>query len=277
MLFSIAVMTHPSRHSRLLALIDDLSSQIDIGQVSIVVDRNCDGIWETASRAWLSFDISAQYHLVLQDDALLCDNFVKHLPSVIGSLPSDATVSFCDNFPVMNDVVRKNKHWLVISAVHNACALLQPVSQIKHFVEWNNRHVRPEYFHDDLRLDMYLKKHDKTCWHTLPQLVRHDNQGSVHSMVSGIQDKRSALPTEFNWIGKGVDITQVDWSTANYNVHYTRPYTELNIGQRWAIGEVVLDSKQETMLKSINSLIWNDDSLRISYQEAMIKKPRGEQ
>ena len=61
-------MMHPDREKFKPYLLDKL------GNVPVVLD-NKNSIWDTCQRAWAEFDPTADYHVVIQDDALVCDDF----------------------------------------------------------------------------------------------------------------------------------------------------------------------------------------------------------
>ncbi len=80
---SISVMAHPSRKD----WVDELIS--DIGKVPISWDDGI-GIWENRKKATLMSEKKATHHLVLQDDAIVCDDFHKLAHAEIKKYPNFA-------------------------------------------------------------------------------------------------------------------------------------------------------------------------------------------
>jgi len=267
---SISLFTHPLRKSRLEETLKLLGEETSSMQV--IEDKRSEGILETSLRAWSSYDPSADYHMVLQDDIIPCHNFLASIPSILAYLPLGSTASLCDNFPVMSQSHTHDKHWLVTDLVHNACALIQPVKQIDDFVQWASWNIRHEYFHDDGALETYLKLNKLHCWHTIPSLIRHNNLGSVYSMRTGIKDRRRIGPTESVFIGANADPLDLDWEVRDDNIIDGRKHhSKLSDPQLWAIGQ--LDEPMNDMVRSgllaTNSAIWNEETLSIPYDIAI--------
>ena len=71
-MLSIAVMTHPIRIRYAEAVIDRIPDEY---KPMLVVDKDTEGIWKNAMRAWRSYNPDYHYHMVLQDDILFCSDF----------------------------------------------------------------------------------------------------------------------------------------------------------------------------------------------------------
>src|SRR5690554_7753472 len=66
MKISISIMAHPDR----AYLIDSLYKKLLPIESKVVWDEK-NNIWDTCRRAWLTHDAQSDYHLVIQDDALI--------------------------------------------------------------------------------------------------------------------------------------------------------------------------------------------------------------
>ncbi len=84
---SIAIMAHPSRRSQVDHLLKIL------GPVPVAYDEGC-GLAQNAANAWAMADPACDYHLVLQDDSVLADDFVMKARRFLATCPLDATISF---------------------------------------------------------------------------------------------------------------------------------------------------------------------------------------
>jgi hypothetical protein len=92
---SAAVMTHPSRVDRAIALRD---RHPELG-LRVVVDPEPAGppsALRTARLAWAAADPAATHHLVLQDDAVLCPDFADRLAAAVAARPGDALCLFTE-------------------------------------------------------------------------------------------------------------------------------------------------------------------------------------
>ena len=68
---SISVMAHPSREKYFGYLKERL------GDIPFAIDTESKGVWENCKRAWKLYDPMADFHLVVQDDAIVCDDFLE--------------------------------------------------------------------------------------------------------------------------------------------------------------------------------------------------------
>ncbi len=82
-------MAHPSRAADAHALRLELNAQ-GVTDVPTAMDGGC-GIIVNCQTAWLMHDATSDFHFVLQDDAILCRNFVQRVNDLInGPLKSHA-------------------------------------------------------------------------------------------------------------------------------------------------------------------------------------------
>lgn len=266
---SVALFTHPSRYEQAQVLIRQLGLNHPI---KLIVDVQSEGIWKTAKRAWLSYDKNVDYHMVIQDDILICEDFLALTPWILNHVPRGSTVSFCDNLPEMERLKERkiNTSWLRVNKVTHAQCLIQPISQIKEWIDWCDYYVREEYYHDDGRLSIWLQKHNMYCWHTMPSLVEHDDKGSVRRRLTHpdeiIKNKKAPYQA-YEFIGESNSPLDIDWSLGMINTPtYRRP--KLSLEEAWAIGErdIVIDD-------SINHPVITREGRKIPYDEA-IKRDR---
>jgi hypothetical protein len=98
MKISVSVMHAPWRSDR----VDSLRCILEqIPQATVVSDDKRDGTltvagrtgpWPIASRAWHARDLQATHHIVLEDDAELCNDFLEHASNAVTAQP-DAAIS----------------------------------------------------------------------------------------------------------------------------------------------------------------------------------------
>jgi hypothetical protein len=172
MKISIAIMAHPNRAE----FIPYLQGKIGTFPVSVPVamDDGC-GIWENAKRAWRMFDPMADYHIVIQDDAIICNDFLARAIAEIEAHPKHAFSFYFGNRvrfqATAEKAVRQNgiaMNWLswgvavclptkVIPAMISFCDLLPP------------RYAK----HDDTKIAKFLESIKMPVWYPMPSLVDH--------------------------------------------------------------------------------------------------------
>ena len=197
MTFSITVMAHLTRIDNLNAVCDVLDKQD--ASYTKVIDYDTSGIWHTAKRAWREARPDVTHHLVLQDDIVLCENFVDIVQGILQNADpeyvdvNEVGFSFCDDIWKMRHAYKFNKGWVYTQMARHAQALMLPITWIEPFITWADYNVRPEYYHDDGRLEMWLRENYMVLHHSVPSLVKHDDYGSVHSHLNGkeiLEDKQ---------------------------------------------------------------------------------------
>lgn len=241
MKLSVAVMTHPSRADRLQKLMEDIRSMSHPDfDYDVVVDINSLGIWETAKKAWKAYAPDATHHMVLQDDIILSQDFFtvsKKLIGYVSKFDPTASLSFCDNLErEMQAAKRNGLHWVVTTKCRHAQCLVQPTNQINHWIDWCEWYIRPEYYHDDGRLEIYLFKHNRRIWHAVPSLVEHDDHGSVQSGM-GLRFNEENAYKSFEFIGEGETPDMNAWGRTQLQYASFVP-AHLNIPERWACGDL---------------------------------------
>jgi len=188
MKFSVAIMMHPRREKYREYLISKL------GNVQIITDRG-KGIWDTARRAWLSYDKTADYHLVIQDDAIIGKNFYQNLEKEILAHPG---MAYCLYYGQRKDIDILNlKKWIKAggvekSEVHWGVALCIPVSIIDDFIKEADKLTRYEK-HDDTKLSKYLIKKKIKVWYPIPSLVDHRWEEKSLMEINYSNKKRKAV------------------------------------------------------------------------------------
>src|SRR5690606_4281782 len=73
-------------------MVGDLVERLGVDPDRVVWDRTNDR-WDTGVRAWQHHDPGADWHLVLQDDALICRDLIPGLEKALERVPVESTVS----------------------------------------------------------------------------------------------------------------------------------------------------------------------------------------
>lgn len=232
---SVAIITHPSRQEYLDNLLAQIDDQIEY---TVLVDDNDYGIWGNAMRAWSTYTPEATHHMVLHDDVILSQRFFYVAKKLISRVNEGDSISFCDKLQSeMTLAERENFHWVVTTKVRHGECLVQPVGQIENFINFSEWFVRPDYINDYGRLEMFLKKHRRAIWHSVPSLVEHNDLGPVNSKVNS--EYNPALG--FKFIGKDSQADEKMWT--NLRVGF-KPSPLRPIDQ-WAVGDISIINPNE--------------------------------
>jgi hypothetical protein len=185
---SISIMAHPSRAAEVAAL------QEQLGPVPVAMDDGC-GMVENCRRAWAMADPAADYHLVIQDDAVPCENFVAVTREFLGTCPRDAVVSFFYGHKERRrQVTRKALQAMeegrdrLVARNINGVALCMSVASIPSMLGAYERSQRPQ---DDMRIFGWVRAQGRRVIYPLPSLVDHRDEGSL--VGNGTEFSRTAV------------------------------------------------------------------------------------
>lgn len=198
-------MAHPARR----AFVGEMAELLP--EATVVWDRKNDR-WDTGRRALLSHDPAARFHLVVQDDAILCRDFVagaELVASVAGDRPvalyTGKTRPYAETItPVVRRAIRTRTPWLATRGPLWGVAIILPTKDIAEVVGWGDTHLTfPNY---DRRIGTYYASRGIDCWYTIPSLVDHRPVAENPSLIYGRTGNRRAhrfigdrSPLEMNW------------------------------------------------------------------------------
>ena len=99
MKLSASIMAHPDRAPYVDELTDALGRWVTVhwdqeGPPS----GNADRVWRTARGAWLQHDPAADFHLLLQDDALVSHHLLTGLEQALEHVPPGAIILYEANY-----------------------------------------------------------------------------------------------------------------------------------------------------------------------------------
>jgi len=207
---SVAIMAHPSRSE----FVDELQTQLP--EAEVVWDR-CNDRWDTGRRAVMAYDPDADWHLVVQDDAILCSTFLPGVEAALAGVPLEHPVSFYTGKTrpygsFMKKTVASARHhrraWVKMRGPLWGVAIAQPVAMIERMVEGADELDNiPNY---DMRIAEWYHWQGIECFYSVPSLVDHRTGPSNPSLVPG--RGHSPARTAFEFIGDG-DPLRVDWAT----------------------------------------------------------------
>ena len=169
MKISISVMAHPKR-----AEFFDYIKQ-KLGDVPFSIDEKSEGCAINGQRSWSMFDPLADWHIVIQDDAIICDNFIERAEKVIEQAIKNncGAVSFhWGKRARMEDRSKKGlKEGFIISKwLHWGVAVCIKTELVRPMLEHVNKMNIPQ---DDTRIANFLMKNEIKIYYPMPSLIDH--------------------------------------------------------------------------------------------------------
>ena len=193
---SISVMAHPSRSQFFPYLKEKL--QIPMTQFSIDQKNN---LLENCKASWMKHDPQADFHCVVQDDALICENFREKTVAFITEQEKkriyDARPVQGYNFFLKQDPNRAPL-WIkdgvyTDNVTRGGVAICLPVSHIEAMLtEFDRQRSR----HDDDRVSEYVKRNGIKMLFPVPSFIGH------RSEIPSIVNNNKSLPV---WKFSGED------------------------------------------------------------------------
>lgn len=188
---AVGVMAHTSRQDQLTSLLERLEGAhgvelaIDVAPAS----RDPQQRWETGARAWrAAAERGCDWTLVLQDDAVLCDDFVPGFAAALGHLERPAVVSpyMGRGRPASTTVHRatsvadrRGDTWIELQALYWGVAVALPTRVVPDMLSWCGPMRRDNY---DARIARFaLWRMRWTAMYTWPSLVQHADGPSLVS------------------------------------------------------------------------------------------------
>jgi GR25 family glycosyltransferase involved in LPS biosynthesis len=168
MKISISVMMHPTRSEY-----TNYFTSI-LGNIPFSIDRGS-GIWPTCRAAWEMHDPSADYHLVLQDDAILCKDFVYHLHNVTKKQRIYSLyMGWRTNIePLVKHAIKYNIKNIIRNKLNHGIAIVLPTALICPMLEFGDKMDIPQ---DDTRINEFIRSIGKKVYYPIPSLVDHRSE-----------------------------------------------------------------------------------------------------
>ena len=184
-LLSIAIMAVPERK----AWAEELSLKLD-APISWDVDRV---IWNTCKGAWKLHNPEAKYHLVVQDDAIVCDDFRNEAERFILETEkregADITHAFYfyygnhNGFKTLKeeqDAIQNG--YLLKTHGMNGVAICMPTSLVAGLIQFGDSYGP---WQDDEKISQFLKLTNAKVWVPFPTLVDHRRKAENPSIIAG--------------------------------------------------------------------------------------------
>src|SRR3989344_1340879 len=191
-MLSISIMAHPSREKYFPYLKERL------GDVPFSVDRERIGAWPNCRRAWLLYDPEALFHVVIQDDAIVCDNFQARAEKVINEASrvmgsNHFAISFYHgNKKAFADEARAalKRGYRIHSRPGWGVAICLPTKVIQDLVRECDTF---DELQDDERISRFLLNHKMGVYFPMPSLIDHRANDETPSLVGDPGENRCAF------------------------------------------------------------------------------------
>ena len=169
-MLSISVMAHPSREKFFPYLKDRL------GDVPFSIDEKSEGVWQNARKAWSMFDPEAVYHVVVQDDAVICENFQERAEEVLiqamRKFPMPAVSFYFGNRSSLHGIAEEGmeRGYCTMGRTPWAVAICLPTYLIPEMLAYCEELPMPQ---DDVRIGKFIREKGMRVYFPLPSLISH--------------------------------------------------------------------------------------------------------
>lgn len=204
----VNIMAHPKRAE----FVKELLEQLD---APATVTWDChNNRWETGRRAMLARDMRLTHWLVLQDDAIVCQDLVAGLHKALEYIPKQSPVCLYAGLTLRNyieRVVTRDTTWLTMSQIHWGVGILMPTPYIDEMISFGDRLVGVANY--DKRISRWVNSKGLTVYYPWPSLVDHRTSPSLvpgrgftgRRAIKFLGSQVSALG--MNWTGKQVHVS----------------------------------------------------------------------
>lgn len=210
-----AIMAHAVRKTHAAALAESLDWKVPVVYDAVPTpSADPEQRWATARRTWrlLAAD-DTDYSVVLQDDAIVCQDFLAGLGAALDVVGPQGLVSPYTGTgrPSQANVKRALAHadahghaWMSTRSLNWGVAIAMPTSMVDRMLRWCCHPARKGW-NTDYRIGVWFRDViGWRTWYTVPSLVDHD---AIPSLV-GHGDGRVA----HRFLGTGNSALTVDWT-----------------------------------------------------------------
>lgn len=173
---SIVIMAHPKRKAFIPYLVERLGKD-----TKVVYDRK-NNVWDTCRRAWLAQDRTCEYGVVIQDDAIVCNNFRKRAGKILSSQQGDFIFSFFAGQMMgarINRALKQGKNFVTSGMIFNEVALCMKTEYIDAMVKWcDERNAQT-----DQEIGRWARMKRLSIFYPIPSLIDHRVGESIYRKV----------------------------------------------------------------------------------------------
>lgn len=213
MSISVTIMGHPKRDEQIQKLLIQLVD-MPFSDVSVTLD-NKNSEWDTGRRSLLKGVNKGDWHVVLQDDAILTPDFYENLQGAIRAVPVKVLISlYVGTVKPMpervKEAVDKATHatWLKHNMLFWGVGIAIPSDHILPLVEFVDEPMYDDTQYDT-RIGMFYQRNMLPVYYTMPSLVDHDDDlGSLLGHDTDLPPRKAhRLATSLvSWNDEAIDL-----------------------------------------------------------------------
>lgn len=166
---AIAIMGYPTR---IKYIKEYMLPRLPLS-TQVFVDIQQRGVWYNAKRCHNSYNANDTHVLILQDDLLLCKNFINSVIAVVKANPSNIISLYCPSSEALK-IQASGKHWMTRNAITGQ-AMLVPTALEPYWQLWSEKNIpnQDEKQGDDFRISLFCHHTEYKAWYCVPSLVQH--------------------------------------------------------------------------------------------------------
>lgn len=210
MKLSVSIMAHPDRALHVAALRHALGSEVPVAwDDEGPATRDPERVWRTARKAWELHDPTADWHLLLQDDAIPAPDLLVAVTRSLRHVPERAVVSLYIGTGRPLPIVWKRlgakadeagASWIVGPRSMWGVALALPTAVIPSMIAWADKQ---RGIPDDMRVGRWAQRQRFETWFPWPSLVNHPDGASLLGHGPGRQALQFASGSALGWDAAG--------------------------------------------------------------------------
>lgn len=190
MRLSAVIMAHPVRQAEAEELQSSLDRPVEIVyDTNPIPSANPGQRWANGRRCWEAADPEADWHMVVQDDAIACPDLLAGLEVALDQVGPDGLVSAYTGTgrPEQRHIRRalvhaeqKQHSWISTRSLCWGVAIIAPVHSIPGMLKWCSQPDRSSHLNYDMSLGRYYRDVLRwRTWYTVPSLVDHRDGESL--------------------------------------------------------------------------------------------------
>lgn len=173
---AVRIQHTSSRPRHLLLLIESLRKyyeQVSLGDIDFkVVTDDSGSSWGGLKRVIESVDGRCSHLLVIQDDVIVCKDFLETVEKIVQIHP-EQTISFFSPYQEIDKAMRKRQEFIAVEVFYYAQAYVMPMAKVRDFYNFSVHHISQKITQDDRRLAMFHLHRNEPVWVSAPSLVEH--------------------------------------------------------------------------------------------------------
>jgi hypothetical protein len=224
MIVTYSIVAVPKRREYALKLLGQFPEGSD---VRITYDFFMEGSWNGAKKGWKAMPEYSTHHIALEEDAVLCTNFVEHVKSIIDALPNDLISLYSGRQQKAGcEWARKSSYnYFISNYAPSGVAVIMPAWMVREFLEWEAQRVNPAMPYEDTRMHGYVVEHGYKTYFTVPSIVEH---GAPMESSLGFNNKGKVA---YDFIGEG---REVDWGKVpDGSVRFSKQVVGKSVWERY--------------------------------------------